>query len=292
MKKLLLLLLVSTSNLFYSQVIIYDTTHASNQGVETTPTANGSACQMGDAIVLSGTARYITSVSVDMFNLNDVSPFSVTMTIYTDCPTVTGSGTCGSGTGTLIPNSSVTVNVPTPPTTAGTLFQVVFPFNYLDLNAETDNTITVMINASRANVFWRLGETPSVGAMPAGETGMGFVTRCGSSGTNNGCARNFGLTNNFAMTISASQTLSSDDFILSNFTIYPNPANDLLSISSGNKVAFNHISLVDINGRLVKSHTFNAVTEASINVSDLNAGIYFMKIKTAEGVLDKKIIKE
>jgi hypothetical protein len=49
MKKTLLFILLITSNSFYGQQVIYETTHAGTTGVETTPASNGPACQMGDA---------------------------------------------------------------------------------------------------------------------------------------------------------------------------------------------------------------------------------------------------
>lgn len=292
MKRILLSILLITSVSSFGQEVIYETTHAGTTGAEITPAANGPACQMGDAIVIAGTARYLNSITVDLFNLNDATPFSVTMTLYSDCPTVTGAGACGSGVGTLIPGSSVTVNVTAPPATLGTVFEVVFPYSGLDLSGQTDNGITVMINASRANVFWILGETPTLGSMPAGETGFGFATRCGSSGTNNGCARNFGIANNFAMTIDANLTLSSEDFNQNNssgFAIYPNPATSILNITNYNSSVIKNIFINDINGRKVKTQN-DSFTE--INVSDLNAGVYFVTIEAAEGKTTKKFIKQ
>ncbi len=84
--------------------------------------------------------------------------------------------------------------------------------------------------------------------------------------------------------------LRTDSFLASNFAIYPNPVNEIISISSDD-VVFENISLTDINGRIVKETATNSVTNYNLNISDLNSGIYFMKIKTAEGILDKKIIK-
>lgn len=85
-------------------------------------------------------------------------------------------------------------------------------------------------------------------------------------------------------------TLNSESFLASKFNIYPNPVNDIISISSDN-LMFDNISLTDINGRLIKETVTNSVTNYNLNISDLNSGVYFMKIKTAEGILDKKIIK-
>ena len=184
--------------------IIYDTTHASNQGAEVAPVANGAACSLADKIVLGGTNRFICSIDVELFVLAATTPFDATMTLFTDCTTSgAGNSPCGNGPGTLIPGTTVTVTGITPPGTLGTIFTVSFPYGNVDLSGEVDNTISVRLNPSRSDVFWRIGETPSVGAIPAGEPATSFVERCGSVAANNGCSRNFGINNNFAITIRA-----------------------------------------------------------------------------------------
>lgn len=187
--------------------VIYDTTHASTSGAEIAPAANGAATGLADKIVLGGTSRFICAVQVDMFTLNDNSPFDATMTMFTDCTTSgVGNTPCGNGPGTLIPGSTSTVTGIQGPA-VGTIFTVEFQFNPpVNLTAEADNTISVRISPSRANVLWRIGETPTVGSIPAGEPATSFVERCGSAAANNGCQRNFGLNNNFAMQIQAMTT--------------------------------------------------------------------------------------
>ncbi|CAM3620648.1 hypothetical protein FSS13T_17890 [Flavobacterium saliperosum S13] len=86
-------------------------------------------------------------------------------------------------------------------------------------------------------------------------------------------------------------TLSTDDFVSSKFSVYPNPANNLVTVSNNGSIQINKVSISDINGRTVKSLNYNGVTETQINVSELNAGVYFMNIDTNEGVATKKIIK-
>ncbi len=190
--------------------VIYDTTHASNQGAEISSAANGTATCMGDKIVTIDHTLPVCEISVDLFTLAATTPFDLTLEIYTDCSTNgTGNSPCGNGTGTLIPSSTTTVTGITP-AALGTIFTVVFPVNNASLATETDDTITVKLNASRSDVFWRLGETPSVGAQPAGEPGTSFVERCGSTAANNGCSRNFGITNNFAMTIRGAPAVNAD----------------------------------------------------------------------------------
>lgn len=198
------------SNCPVGATIIYDTTHASGLGAEITAAANGAATCMGDKIVTIDHTLPVCEIVVDIFTLASTTPFDLTLEIYTDCSTDgTGNSPCGNGTGTLIPSSTTTVTGVTPPE-LGTLFSVAFPVNNASLATETDDTITVKINASRSDVFWRINEAPVVGSIPAGEPATSFVERCGSAAANNGCQRNFGVTNNFAMTIRGAPAPTAD----------------------------------------------------------------------------------
>ncbi len=61
--------------------------------------------------------------------------------------------------------------------------------------------------------------------------------------------------------------------------IYPNPAQEQLTIVGLDKFSINKIEILDISGKLVKSFsTFNVSEEFKINISDLNEGIYFIKL--------------
>jgi hypothetical protein len=66
-----------------------------------------------------------------------------------------------------------------------------------------------------------------------------------------------------------------------NVTIYPNPASDQVSISSD--VLIDGYTLLDMTGRMVRSasaiNEFNAV----LNVSDLNEGVYIIRITDIDG---------
>ena len=191
----------------YSQVI-YQTTSVGTTGAEITATANGPSASMGDAIVLAGTSRYVNQVEIKVFTVTSVTPFNLTMSMYTDCSTDGTSVACGSGPGTLIPGSTMTVTNITP-TAVGTIFTVLFNYpNTVDLTTETDNQINIVVNASRNDVFWILNETPSIGSIPPGEQATSVVTRCGSTNTNanNGCSRDFGVNNNFYLKVTAQAT--------------------------------------------------------------------------------------
>lgn len=89
-------------------------------------------------------------------------------------------------------------------------------------------------------------------------------------------------------TFSVDRPLSTDSFFANIFSVYPNPANNLLNLNVKSGVTVNAIEISDINGRIVKSFN-NALTQ--INVSDLNIGVYFMKVTTDQGIGTTKVVK-
>ena len=82
--------------------------------------------------------------------------------------------------------------------------------------------------------------------------------------------------------------LATDTFFRSNFTVSPNPASDVLNIANASNIDVNGIQITDINGRIVRE--VKGMTN-QINVSELNAGVYFLKISSTQGTGTTKIIK-
>ncbi len=75
------------------------------------------------------------------------------------------------------------------------------------------------------------------------------------------------------------------------FSVFPNPANNVINVANAN-TKINGVSLVDLNGRTVKTITFDSVSSAQVNIEDLAAGVYMMNIQSAEGEVTKKVIKQ
>lgn len=99
------------------------------------------------------------------------------------------------------------------------------------------------------------------------------------------------LDNNLASSWVASTTaLETSEFNLNDatITIYPNPANYLVTIKSS--LSIDKIELIDIYGKKVKEIQPNA-TEIQTNVSDLSSGLYFVKVYTEYGIKTKKWVK-
>lgn len=107
-----------------------------------------------------------------------------------------------------------------------------------------------------------------------------FVTNGGPTGANSDL---IGID-----TFSVDRPLSTDSFFKDNFTVYPNPVNEVVNISSLSNSEITKVSITDINGRVVKEINSNV---SNISVGDLNTGIYFLKINTLEGVGTTKFVK-
>ena len=76
----------------------------------------------------------------------------------------------------------------------------------------------------------------------------------------------------------------------SSFLLFPNPANDRLFIEA--KVEIEEVIVYDIYGRHQVTETPSHQDMTSVNVSNLNAGIYFVKINTNQGEVIKRFIKK
>ena len=79
----------------------------------------------------------------------------------------------------------------------------------------------------------------------------------------------------------------SDEFVMQNFTVFPNPSNSTFTISLGNSLALKEVSLIDSYGRqILKS------TKLKLNISSISQGVYYLKVTTNEGIGIKKVIVE
>ncbi len=70
--------------------------------------------------------------------------------------------------------------------------------------------------------------------------------------------------------------------------MYPNPANELLTISINREANY---SLMNLNGQVFKKGKISH-KENTIDISNLSFGLYFLKVKTSEGTITKKLIKQ
>ncbi len=79
--------------------------------------------------------------------------------------------------------------------------------------------------------------------------------------------------------------LSSNDFVFSQFTLYPNPTNTQFSIQVNESLQLEVINIYNNLGQLIKK-TINKI----IDVSAFSKGVYFVEIITNKGKASKKVV--
>ncbi|MBR0324163.1 MAG: S8 family peptidase [Bacteroidales bacterium] len=85
-------------------------------------------------------------------------------------------------------------------------------------------------------------------------------------------------------------TTGINDDYMTDFNVYPNPVKDRLYIETSTQIQ--SIEVYDVYGRLQVTKTPSHQGDLSVDVSDLNSGIYFVKVKTEEGNIVKRIVKD
>ena len=84
---------------------------------------------------------------------------------------------------------------------------------------------------------------------------------------------------------------SINELLFSSINIYPNPVEDELFIAT--EVRVKEIAIYDVYGRQTMSQQVNETTSQQVvKVADLDAGVYFVNIKTENGNIVKRFVKK
>jgi len=98
------------------------------------------------------------------------------------------------------------------------------------------------------------------------------------------------ITNTFTTEFVEPQ-LSVDEFGINTFGIYPNPADVKVEIKLNSALRGSFaLSVIDIQGKQVLSAKVNAEITNSLDVSKLESGMYFIKLKNGNTELIEKLI--
>ena len=83
--------------------------------------------------------------------------------------------------------------------------------------------------------------------------------------------------------------LSVDDETIADFTVYPNPVDDVLNINSINDLSEGVVTIFDIQGKVVlnQKHEID-----KLDVSNLEAGIYVLRLENQEKLSIQKFVKK
>lgn len=71
--------------------------------------------------------------------------------------------------------------------------------------------------------------------------------------------------------------------------VFPNPANNFVQVSWNAQVAADVLTLTDLQGRIIRQLNTPAGDQTTIDVQDLAAGMYLVKMQAKDGVAVKKI---
>jgi len=86
------------------------------------------------------------------------------------------------------------------------------------------------------------------------------------------------------------ETLGTVDSSLDAISIYPNPSKDILNVASAVEV-IDSIEVYDVHGRLIEEVRVKAQGVHQIDLSSMQATIYFVRVHTENGSITKTIIK-
>ena len=184
-----------------------------------------------------------------------------------------------------VASTTITLNA-----TAGNLYYISYDKGadewdqYVDVAAidNGDGTHTASVRASAAfDYIWVTGGTEIENGGVKEFADM--ETTCGANR-----AHTAGSTGSDTWAVCPSATASLNDLSDSAFVVYPNPVQNTLNVSAG--VSVDQVSIFDLTGREVMRATPNA-TAFSLDVANLNKGLYLVSLKAGDQELTTKLVK-
>ena len=130
--------------------------------------------------------------------------------------------------------------------------------------AELDITLAAIPNAGYEFVSWSDGNTENPRVITVSETAMYIATIAEAAS---------GIEDNYA----------------ANVSIFPNPTNDILNISSSEIIS--SVEIVNAMGQVVRRIEVNS-DNLVCNVAELPSGVYLVRVKGAKSFCQRKFIKE
>ncbi|WP_051238808.1 T9SS type A sorting domain-containing protein [Gaetbulibacter saemankumensis] len=97
-----------------------------------------------------------------------------------------------------------------------------------------------------------------------------------------------GVHSNMGGTITVEEALSNEKFAIKNISLFPNPAEDILTLTIPNGVNLKAISIYNILGKEVINKPYLG---NKINISNLTTGMYLLKLSTSNSDITKRFYK-
>ncbi|OUS01927.1 hypothetical protein A9Q86_04560 [Flavobacteriales bacterium 33_180_T64] len=84
-----------------------------------------------------------------------------------------------------------------------------------------------------------------------------------------------------------SDPLSVDEFSFNSLSVSPNPTSDILNLEMPNSITEFNTEIYSVTGKLV----YKGSNKAQLDLSNLNSGVYILKVTTDNGTVSKKVIR-
>lgn len=78
----------------------------------------------------------------------------------------------------------------------------------------------------------------------------------------------------------------------SNLSVFPNPANNAISIKVEGLAIIKQVEIIDITGRTASIQTIATGNQANVSLDALHSGVYIVKAVTSEGTFTQRIVKQ
>ncbi len=171
----------------------------------------------------------------------------------------------------------VSVTIVSPATPTGASPQALSGF------VASDVTIANIV-VSGTNVIWYVNATDAA----AGTNPIATTTQLVSGNTYYAVSV-VGSCRSSALAVMVTVALETAKFNLSDLKYYPNPIVDVFTVSYSQTI--NSVEIYDLSGRVVIKKASNS-NEVSVNMTDLSASIYIVKVFSEDKSTDFKVIKK
>ena len=194
---------------------------------------------------------------------NYVTDYSGTVNLWTSCVNSAHTKTC------------------TPTTGQGTEFYQAGQFKY-------GNTYRITLGSWNTGCAWAQSSqtiTPASGCREAN----GLTKSIIGDDYN---APDFSYLRNQEPTSGFDQNKEAIEGAVSSFKIYPNPNNGMFSMESDAYSPNTPVEITDMMGRVVWSQSFTDLAHRQVDLSNVESGVYFIKVRTGNTFSEQKIIKQ
>lgn len=195
-------------------------------------------------------------------------------------------------------------------TTTSTTFPTGYPTGYTQVAAVTTNMLATDVGTLKSipisatipagsNLLVEVGyeaQTANSGnliflsANDLGETAPTYISSTTCSITAPATMASINFPNaHLVLSVTGTALSVKNNELNQNVSVYPNPSNGLFSINIPENILIEKVNVTDITGKQI---SIEANSNNQFDLTNFNAGVYFLNIETSEGKIIKKVIKE